>query len=541
MTKLQKYVLRDTLKALLPAFATLAAIMVVGFCMQLLHDGLDLVRLRGVLLPLLAYCAPMVLPSAFLTAVIINFGRLAADNELIAVRAAGIGLFRVVYPVLGTAAALSVLTAGFQFELVPRARAAISGYKYDALKQVLLDKVALSSKRQFGFRDTFVHYEDFAGGEMKNLLVLKVHPWTGRPKAIITAASSTLRPDPANADSILFEMKDIRVTELEPGGSAAGGEAYHMRGEEGQIRAPVTEDKEEVLTDEKYLPTAGLLQRMNDLKARLKGHERFRNPGRREDEERDEVKRLANEISSINETLEPKQADLKKAEEEPREHRQALEQSRQKSEQLSAELKDLRRQQAEVLQQISSRRSEQASPRDMDRLAELQNRQRKLAQQIESTEQNIEAGREDAAKAEQAMAAARQKAAELRPEVEALLATRTALRERMREHNRLARAAGNQDDLRDIRVRIHKRLVQAASVLAFALVGIPLGILAGGRSVVAAFGVSFAIVLLVFYPFLIAGQIAANTGALPVGPSMWAGNAFVFVIGALLTARVLSR
>ncbi|MHC5034980.1 MAG: hypothetical protein ACYTFZ_08080, partial [Planctomycetota bacterium] len=70
MKKLQRYFLLSTLKALIPAFAALVLLMVVGLCMQLLREGLDIVRLSPLVPPVFAYCIPIVLPSAFLTAVI---------------------------------------------------------------------------------------------------------------------------------------------------------------------------------------------------------------------------------------------------------------------------------------------------------------------------------------------------------------------------------------------------------------------------------------------------------------------------------------
>ena len=103
------------------------------------------------------------------------------------------------------------------------------------------------------------------------------------------------------------------------------------------------------------------------------------------------------------------------------------------------------------------------------------------------------------------------------------------------------RVAEDQEDLRDIRMRIHKRLSQALSVLTFALLGIPLGITAGRRSVMIAFGLSFAIVLVVFYPLLILGQVAAEAGTLPLVPAIWGGNAMTLAIGAFLSVKVLRR
>ena len=139
-----------------------------------LPEPLDVVRLRGLLPPLLTYCAPMVLPSAFLTAVIMTFGRLSADNELTAVRAAGVHTFSIIWPVLACAVALSVAAAYLQFELVPRARGAVQALRYQALQQILLDRAALSARREFSFKPVFIRYDGYRDGKLTGLLLLLV-------------------------------------------------------------------------------------------------------------------------------------------------------------------------------------------------------------------------------------------------------------------------------------------------------------------------------------------------------------------------------
>ena len=59
MKRLQRYILMHTAKSFLPAFVTLSLLMVVGFCMQLLHEGLDVVRLSSLLPKVFAWCVPI--------------------------------------------------------------------------------------------------------------------------------------------------------------------------------------------------------------------------------------------------------------------------------------------------------------------------------------------------------------------------------------------------------------------------------------------------------------------------------------------------
>jgi lipopolysaccharide export LptBFGC system permease protein LptF len=130
-------------------------------------------------------------------------------------------------------------------------------------------------------------------------------------------------------------------------------------------------------------------------------------------------------------------------------------------------------------------------------------------------------------------------------EVERELSERRAQKARFQQELRGQQEARNgavdQEDLRSLLIRIHKRLAQAFAVFAFAMIGMPLGMMTRRRSVMVAFGVSFAIVLALFYPFLVIGQMAAESGLLPTVPAMWSGNIVISAIGVLLTARALRQ
>jgi len=536
MKKLQRYVLKDVLKALLPAFATLTLIMVVGFCMQLLHEGLDVVRLRHLLPPLLAYCVPMVLPASFLTAVIMTFGRLSADNEVIAIRAAGIHLFSIVYPVLLTALLLAGVTAYFQFELVPRSRAAIERLKYSAFRQILLDNVALSSRRQFSFQPAYIQYDDFVNGQLRNLFLLEMR---GRQPRIITAASATIQPDPQRPEIVQFRLRDCMVTDL---GLQEYGEVGTMTGREWRSSVRVAPDPSEISRDEKHLPTGELLEELRSLKQRVAGQGKFSRPNQVRKEQKKKLQLLYHQLADVDRNLERLQERYDKyAIEEPEQNRALIRNNEQKIEESRRQTETLQQQLLDCVQRISRLRQGGSAETDYDRLVELQNQQQAFRNQIEMREAEIADLQGEIRDARRALAQSHERAGKVAVELKEIRRHQQKLLARRTELRRIMDWAEDQHDLISVRLRIHKRLAQALSLFIFALVGIPLGIVAGGRSVMIAFGISFAMVLLVFYPFLIAGQIASKAGVLPVVPAMWAGNVFVGIIGLVLCARVLLK
>ncbi|MDP3070408.1 MAG: LptF/LptG family permease [Opitutaceae bacterium] len=76
-------------------------------------------RLVGLLLP---FAISYALPMGVLTGVLLTLGRLSADSEITAMRAAGIGITRIAWPVLLLGAMCSALALYVNFESMPWAR-----------------------------------------------------------------------------------------------------------------------------------------------------------------------------------------------------------------------------------------------------------------------------------------------------------------------------------------------------------------------------------------------------------------------------------
>jgi len=534
MKKLQGYILANTLKAFIPAFTALVMLMVVGFCMQLLHDGLDVVRL-GLLLPLvLAYCVPMVLPAAFLTAIILAFGRLSADNELIAVRAAGIPLLSVIHPVLTAAIVLSLVAAYFQFEMVPRVRGTIRALRYEALKQVLLDKVALSWKRQFSFPPAFIQYNDFRDGKMLGVVVVEVRDQ--RPRTIITAATSSVRPDPERSEDVVFEMNDCVITRFD---MAETNQPQTIASERALYSVRVAPTADELLTHSNYLTLGPLLRELQRVRQRLSGQSRLNEPNSARQKAMGKRNRLDAEIAQLDKVLAERDGKLQKSGiQEARRQQQTIDRDNKLIEEGQQRLRELQKQQADCLKQINEM---QAAGRELERVVELQKQHSSLLTQVDARKKDVEALTAEVAAAQKDKDKANALSAQLQGQVDELNQRRNVLTGQREELSKTIRLAVDQADLKDIKILFHKRLAQALSVFVFALIGIPLGILPSRRSIMIAFGMSFAIVLLVFYPLLILGQIMAEAGRVPLGPAIWTGDILTFAIGAALTAYVLRR
>lgn len=130
MKLIDRYVGRSVFVTTLYGVVVLSVVLVLG---NIFRELLDLMINRDVplkyILLFMAYVMPFsltfTLPWGFLTAVLLIFGRLSADNEMIALRACGVSLLRVCLPVLAVGVLLSLFTFWINARVAPHAEMAM--------------------------------------------------------------------------------------------------------------------------------------------------------------------------------------------------------------------------------------------------------------------------------------------------------------------------------------------------------------------------------------------------------------------------------
>ncbi|HEV3167773.1 MAG TPA: LptF/LptG family permease, partial [Isosphaeraceae bacterium] len=119
---LQRYVMGEVLRSFILALITITAIFVLFMVMaEAARAGLtplDIVRLVPFIIP---SSLPYTMPVALLFSVTVVFGRMAADNEVIAVKTAGLSAMAVLMPAFLIGLALSVLLLQISSDGIPRA------------------------------------------------------------------------------------------------------------------------------------------------------------------------------------------------------------------------------------------------------------------------------------------------------------------------------------------------------------------------------------------------------------------------------------
>jgi lipopolysaccharide export system permease protein len=125
MRILRDYFLKEFIGPLFLSLGILTFVMLLGNLIKIadlvINKGVEILIVAKLFLFLIPYLLTYTLPIAALTATMMSLGRLSSDNEIVAIKASGIPLFRLISPLLTLGLICSLILVIFNDRLIPYA------------------------------------------------------------------------------------------------------------------------------------------------------------------------------------------------------------------------------------------------------------------------------------------------------------------------------------------------------------------------------------------------------------------------------------
>ena len=225
MKTLHRYVARQVLVTLVMTVAVFTGLFLIVNVLKeilplLLSPQVPFTSVLQAVAMLLPFGLVFALPMGLLTATLLVFGRLSADQELTAVRAGGVSLLALVTPVLWIGVLASGLSAFAKLEIAPRCRVAFKEMTY-----------ALGMARPTALLVEQRYISDFPGwtiyigkrrsdAEFENVLLYEMRG--GQLVQRIHARRARVTANPAQQE-IIFQLFEAEIFGRAPTGAGGGG------------------------------------------------------------------------------------------------------------------------------------------------------------------------------------------------------------------------------------------------------------------------------------------------------------------------------
>ena len=537
---LHKYLVKELFRTFIPALLCFECLMLLGFSIQLMHKGLNIPSLVYVIPYIALYSLPHALPSSLLTATVMTYGRLSANNEITAIRIAGVHLHNIITPIIITGIFFSLLSLYLNAEVLPRSYFKVRQLQEKAVKQVLA-KHFITAKKKINFHPYQIYVSSVENGIYKNIAVFEyaedyiVNILLAEEGEIeidfsVNMALLTLRrgefikPDVNNKIDVPkignFEEAtfDIPLRQKVRNTSLKYTTLTKLLSQKGEIENELKNSKDYFIDPEKIIEvTWEEISLINDKKKESEkkleeARQKINNTKTNISKQEGIIKRANFDINIFENYIRVANNNINKILQEKRNE------ENNKDQETFQTVEDKQKKEDEYNKNISL----------------IKNIIEKETRRIRNAKRNIliakrlkGEGNKDIVKAKSIIEEDNRYNEELEKEL-------LTLKERIE-------VARKQKLKRDLSLNIHKRLSPSFSCLTFILIGIPLGIMTRSNSMLVSLGISFILILFFYYPLVATGLILADNIMFPIIPSLWGANAFNLILGLVLFRNIFNK
>ncbi len=135
---LHRMILWELIKVFLLSLVTITSILLLaGIIAEASQQGLGPMQILWAIPHLIPSTLPYTIPATTLIATCVVYGRMAADNEILAIKAAGINLITVVGPGVALGVVMSMITLALYYHYIPDSHARLRALVFDDADELL--------------------------------------------------------------------------------------------------------------------------------------------------------------------------------------------------------------------------------------------------------------------------------------------------------------------------------------------------------------------------------------------------------------------
>ncbi|MFC1807143.1 LptF/LptG family permease [Candidatus Omnitrophota bacterium] len=216
MRILRNYILREIAGPLFTSLSVFTFVLLIGNMFKiadlLVNKGVEIQDVGKFFIYLIPYILSYTIPMALLTATMLCFGRLSSDNEVTAMKASGISLYKIGLPVVILAFIISLASVYLNDRILPASHFA----SYKLVKEVGIKKPTAYLEpgtfiKSFKGYILFIHSID--GNKFNNIRIYQIKE--GEPTRTIIAQSGEFLPNPGE-DTVRLRLSNGTVDEPNP-------------------------------------------------------------------------------------------------------------------------------------------------------------------------------------------------------------------------------------------------------------------------------------------------------------------------------------
>jgi lipopolysaccharide export system permease protein len=208
---LQRMILWELLKVFLIALVGITGILLMaGIIAEASQQGLAPSQVLAAIPLLVPSTLPYTIPATTLFATCVVYGRLAADNEILAVKSAGVNVLSLVKPGILLGLAMSVATMGLYWSAIPRTHRLLRALIFQDARELLYTLLKKhGSIRQPG--QPYALFVEDVRGERLVGPVIKHKDGEGKIDFVASAHDGDLHVE-TDSNTLVLHMKNCTVT-----------------------------------------------------------------------------------------------------------------------------------------------------------------------------------------------------------------------------------------------------------------------------------------------------------------------------------------